>query len=157
VNLNGETVTLIVQIGEIFRVLRIADRPGWGAPSWSIQRKVDGAWRGEAMFRVSASVREYLGARVAIDADAAAILEALPKRCDRDTGFDYGFRPKPPPPKRPRKTGTKRAALASKFLQWRDGKPAHALAGSQAIPAPPAEMARWAPRAAVGNADAEAV
>jgi hypothetical protein len=165
--LRAETVTLICTIGESFRVLRIADRPGWGSPSWSIQRKVDGAWRGEAMFRVSASLRDYLKARVDIDADAAAILARLPARSDRDPAYASPPRyqkrlpavvptVKATPTKRPAPTG-KRAAVAAKFLTWRDGKPAHALAGSQAIPAPPAAMAQWAPRAAPGNVDAEAV
>jgi hypothetical protein len=60
------------------------------------------------------------------------------------------------PAKQPELTG-KRAALASQFLQWRDGKPAHALAGPQPSQAPPAEMARWARRAAPGNVDTETV
>jgi hypothetical protein len=37
------------------------------------------------------------------------------------------------PTKRPASTG-KRAALSSKFLQWRSGTPAHALAGSSQHP-----------------------
>jgi hypothetical protein len=165
----GETVTLIVQL-ENWRVLRVADRPGWGDPSWSLQQWVDGRWCGEAMFRVSASVRDYLKARAGtIDPQAAAILEALPKRCDRDPAHPPPSREKRPavvrpavecpavkaaPTKRP-PTG-KRAALASKFLQWRSGKPAHALAGSQAIPAAQAENNSQAPRAASALQQAEA-
>jgi hypothetical protein len=159
VNLNGETVTLIAQL-ENWRVLRVADRPGWGKPCWSIQRKVDGAWRDEAMFRVSASVREYLKARAGtIDAEAAAILARLPVRCDRDTRYDTPTpppkRPRPPPEpavkatptKRPRPAG-RRAALAASFMQWQGGKPVDAAPRDPVPNPPPTENNSQAARAA---------
>jgi hypothetical protein len=165
---SGET-TLIAQINESWRVLRIADRPGWGSPSWSIQQQVDGVWCGKAVVRPAHMLREMVKAWCGrIDPDAAAILEALPKRCDRDpTRPPWPDPPKkkqPRPPREPAVKATptpaptgKRAALASKFLQWRDGQPVDALAGSQAIPAPQAENNAQAPRAASALQQAEAM
>jgi hypothetical protein len=160
-----ESVTLICTIGENWRVSRIADRPGWGAPRWLIERKVDSDWRGEATFRVAASLREYLQYNCGpIDPEAAAILAPLPARCDRDPQF-------PPPPryqtKRPRKprepavvAGSNRAALASQFTSWRDAQAAsRPVVRSQPETAPtppPAENNAQAARAASALQQAEA-
>jgi hypothetical protein len=175
-----ETVTLIAQINEDWRVLRIADRPGWGAPRWSIERKVDSGWRGEATFRVAATVREFVQYNCGpIDPDAARKLSWLPERCDRDPSY-----PSPPryPTKRPfagaskrprlprapavvatptkrEPASSKRTALAHKFMTWRkpQNEPVVRCQPETAPTPPPAEMARRAPRAATGTVDAEAL
>jgi hypothetical protein len=166
--------TLIAQLNESWRVLRIAGGPpGCGPPFWSIERKIAGDWIGQATFRTPGMILWFLHGRAGtIDPDAAAILAALPARCDQDPRY----RISPPPKKRPRPlrepavvatpteqpapTG-KRTALASQFLTWRDGKPHNSpvVRSQPETPPtpPPAEMARLAPRAATGNADAEAV
>jgi hypothetical protein len=133
----SETVELIAQLNARWRVLRIEGRPGWGPPCWLIENP-GGNHRG-AVFRVSAMLRDYLTSRAGtIHPDAAAILEALPERCDRDRARPPPLREKkrraqvvrpavvvstPQPTPQPKKRSTAptggRDRLAAKFLSWR--------------------------------------
>jgi hypothetical protein len=151
-----ETVTLICMVNESWRVLRIADRPGWGWPLWLIERQAD-TWCGAATFRVAASLREYLQYNCGpIDPEAAEILAALPKRCDRDPRFPAPVREKKErPPRASAAAEAKRAALASQFMSWRDAqKPPVVRSQTETAPNPPpgennAQAARAAPAPAV--------
>jgi hypothetical protein len=150
-----ETVTLICTIGESWRVLRIADRPGWGPPIWLIERQADGGWRGEATFRVAASLREYLQYNCGpIDPEAARKLSWLPARCDRDPSYPSPPRYQTKRPRKPREpaVGSNRAALVAQFTSWRDAKAASLpVVRSQPETAqnpPPAENNAQAARAA---------
>jgi hypothetical protein len=152
VTLPGETVALICALNQDWRIMRIADRPGCGPPFWSVERKVDGDWIGQATFRTPGMILWFLEGRAGtIDPDAAKILEALPARCDQDPAY-----PKPPRyqtkrPRPPRETAvSKRVALASQFVSWREAhnRPVVRSQPETAPNPPPAENNAPAARAA---------
>jgi hypothetical protein len=137
----SETVTLVAQLSAGWRVLLVANRPGWGRPTWLLQNMVDGAWCDVALTRASGMLREIVLAKAGtVDAETAAILRDLPTRCDiREPGS-------PPKPKRKKRAaeakapvnpptpepavrrmkrdagGAKRAAVVAAFMQWRSQK-----------------------------------
>jgi hypothetical protein len=146
----SETVTLIAQINAGWRVLRVAGRPGWGRPAWSLQRMADGGeWQGVAVVRASHMLREMVRAWAgAVDAETAGILNALPQRCDiREPGSP----PKPKPKKkrvavrRRRSVRTNISPPAAAIIRpWSPEKRA-AAAAARAANAAAAEKARVNP------------
>lgn len=77
----SEAVELIAQINASWRVVVVCGGK-WGPRAWLVEHLIDGAWRGHiAATRSPAMLREMVQAWAGhIEADAAAILAALPAR-----------------------------------------------------------------------------
>jgi hypothetical protein len=90
------TATLVAQLNPTWRIVRV-EGPRWGmGAAWLIENVTDP--RAGAVIRMAHIVREFVLYKCGdIDADAAAILAALPKRCDR-----YPAYANPPPEKKRR-------------------------------------------------------
>jgi hypothetical protein len=146
-----ESVDIVAHLDAGRRVVLVSGRKDWGRPAWLIQTMVGGAWHDGGVTRSSDMLRWLAGP---VDADAAAILAALPARVDlRVRGSSMIKRA---PGKRARAAelraavavraaekrvriaapgaGTNRAAAAAAaFLTWRAGQKENASEVRRAI------------------------
>ena len=74
---------LVAQLNQRWRVVIVSDRVAWRRRAWLLQQLVDDAWHDRAAIRTSETLRALVQAQAGrVDADADAILAALPERVD---------------------------------------------------------------------------
>jgi hypothetical protein len=74
---------LVAQLNERWRIVIVSDRAAWRRPAWMLQQLIDDAWQDHTAVRASGMLRDLVRAYAGrVDASAAEILDALPKRVD---------------------------------------------------------------------------
>jgi hypothetical protein len=130
----SEAVDTAIEINATLRVVVVCGGKWGKTRGWLLQRMVDGAWCDDAIIRSAEMLRWLVQG---VDADAAAILTALPARCDFRTAAERVQKRKRPAtkraavarPARPAGAGTNRAAAAAAFLTWRAEQKENAAKG----------------------------
>ena len=133
----SEAVTIVVQINARWRVIELSDCAAWRRKAWMVQDLADdGAWHNKSAVRSAEMLREMVKAWAGpIDADAVAVLAALPARIDHrrppETGAQDGVIHRNRALKTPAVEKTighdgnaapPQATMAAKFLSWRAQK-----------------------------------
>jgi hypothetical protein len=79
----SEAVDIVAQLNASWRIIVALDQVTWRRRSWVLQQLVEDVWCDRAAARTGETLRSIALARAgSVDADAAAILDALPPRVD---------------------------------------------------------------------------